>query len=337
LSLKFSIIIVTWNALEHLKTFLPTVAKTDHPSFEILIADNASNDGSAEWIREHFPAVRVVTFDQNYGYCGGNNRAAAHAYGEILVFLNNDVETTPDWLQPIEKAFDDPRTGIVQPKLRSYENRSKFEYAGAAGGMIDWLGYPFCKGRLFHHVEEDHGQYDTPSPVFWASGAAFAIRKNLFEELDGFDEDFEFHMEEIDLCWRSLKIGTIVTTAPESVVYHLGGGSLPMESPRKVYYNYRNSLIMLVKNLDRFMLPKLFFRQILDGIAGLRSLLYGKPRETVAIVRAHSGFYRRFAATLRKRKRLRKLQRTDTPSFLIYPKLIICKVFLKGITRYQDL
>jgi GT2 family glycosyltransferase len=334
---RFSIIIVTWNALDHLKRFLPSVTKSRYPDFEIIIADNASDDGSAEWVKEHYPQCKIVTFDRNYGYCGGNNRAVKYATGDVLIFLNNDVETDPEWLSPLAESFSDPETGIVQPKMRSVDEPEKFEYAGAAGGWIDWLGYPFCMGRIFDHVESDSGQYGGTGEIFWASGAAFAIRKELFLKLGGFDEAFEFHMEEIDLCWQAHKSGVKVMSQPRSVVYHLGGGSLPMGSPRKVYYNYRNSLIMLTKNLDRFLFPKIFLRLCLDGIAGLRSLLQGKPAETWAIIRAHFAFYKRLGKTLEKRRLLKSTQTHATPGHLVYGKLVIFQYFLFGKKTWMEL
>jgi GT2 family glycosyltransferase len=333
---KFSIIIVTWNALEHLKRFLPGVAQTDHPSYEIVIADNASTDGSAEWVAEHYPEMRIATFDRNYGYCGGNNRGASAARGEILVFLNNDAEPEADWLTSLEKPFSDPQTGVVQPKIRSAEQRDHFEYAGAAGGFIDAMAYPFCRGRIFDTVEEDRGQYDHPSEIFWASGAALAIRKELFDACGGFDEDFEFHMEEIDLCWRCHKLGYKVMYEPASVVYHLGGGSLPAGNPRKVFYNYRNNLTMMAKNLDRNPLFRIFGRLVLDGVSGVRSLLMGKPADTWAIIRSHFSFYAHLPATLKKRRELKKASKTQTPAHLVYSRWIITDYFLRGKKAYRD-
>jgi GT2 family glycosyltransferase len=337
LTVRFSIIIVTWNALEHLKRFLPSVAESVYPDFEIIIADNASSDGSAEWVKKAFPQCRVVTFDRNYGYCGGNNRAVKYTEGDVLIFLNNDVEVDPHWLKPLAESFSDPGNGIVQPKMLSVEQKDHFEYAGAAGGWIDRLGYPFCRGRIFDTVEQDNGQYDEPAEIFWASGAAFAVRKELFLKLGGFDEDFEFHMEEIDLCWQAHKAGDRIVSQPRSVVYHLGGGSLPMGSPRKVYYNYRNSLIMLTKNIDHFLIPKIFLRLCLDGIAGIRSLTQGKPLETWAIIRAHFGFYRRLGKTLEKRRKLKKTLIHETPAHLVYGKLVIFQYFLFGKKTWNRL
>lgn len=337
MNIHFSIIIVTWNAIEHLKRFLPSVTNTNYPNFEIIIADNASSDGSTDWVRKTYPECKIVTFDRNHGYCGGNNRAATYASGDILLFLNNDVEVESGWLKPLAERFTNPDIGIVQPKLRSFEKREMFEYAGAAGGMIDWMGYPFCRGRIFDTVEKDHGQYDEASEIFWASGAVFAIRKDLFRETGGFDEDFEFHMEEIDLCWRCHKLGIQVIFEPKSIAYHLGGGSMPMGSPRKVYYNYRNSLLMLTKNLDRYVAPKIFFRLVLDGISGIRSLLLGKPKETLAIIQAHFTFYKMLGNTIYKRKELKKECRRQTPKHLIYNRLVVVQAFLFGKKTFSEL
>ncbi|MFO7800653.1 MAG: glycosyltransferase family 2 protein [Rhodohalobacter sp.] len=333
----YSIIIVTWNALDHIQRFLPAVTRTTHHSFEIIIADNASEDKTSDWIAENYSFCRVVKLDKNYGYCGGNNRAAGYAKGEILVFLNNDAKTDPKWLNGLDESFKNPDVGIVQPKIKSAEEPDYFEYAGAAGGFIDKMGYPFCRGRIFDHVEEDNGQYDTASEIFWASGAAIAIRKELFESLNGFDEDFEFHMEEIDLCWRSHKLGYKVVYEPRSVVFHLGGGSLPMGNPRKVFYNYRNNLTMMTKNLDKNPVFRILGRLFLDGIAGVKALLSGSPKDIWAIIRAHFAFYGMLADTLKKRRELKGKQTVSTPTHLIYQKSIIVEYFLKGKKKFSDL
>lgn len=316
--------------------FLPSVTSSNYPDFEIIIADNASDDGSAAWVKSNYPECKVVTFDDNHGYCGGNNRAVKYATGNVLVFLNNDVETDPDWLTALDHTFTDQNTDIVQPKIRSVENRNSFEYAGASGGFLDWLGYPFCRGRLFDNVEEDRGQYNNPTEIFWASGAAFAVRKEWFMKTGGFDEDFEFHMEEIDLCWRSHRLGAKVMVNPESVVYHLGGGSLPMGSPRKVFYNYRNSLVMLAKNLEKAPFLKILLRLLLDGVAGVRSLIQGRPGETLAILKAHFSFYSRLPGILAKRKKLKNSAQKSV-QHLMYPRLIIFQFFLKGFKTYREL
>jgi len=331
----FSIIIVTWNGLHHLKTFLPSVTKTEYPNFEIIIADNNSSDGTKEWLTDTYPEVKIAEFDDNYGYTGGNNRAVPFAEKEILLFLNNDVEVTPNWLDAISTSFEaDEATAIVQPKIRSYSDRDYFEYAGAAGGFIDRWGYPFCRGRILMNLEKDEGQYDQELNIIWASGAAFAIKKNIFEQFEGFDEDFEFHMEEIDLCWRVLNGGFKASFTPNSVVYHLGGGSLPMGSTRKVYYNFRNSLIMLWKNLPAKQLwYKITIRLILDGIAAIRSFISGRPGELFAILKAHLHFYGRLSRIHKKRKNIIRKNNTR----ILTPISIIWQFFIRGKKTYRDI
>lgn len=335
---SFSIIIVTWNALEHLKNYLPSVVKTDYPAFEIIIADNASTDGSREWVNTNYPDVKIATFDANYGYCGGNNRAVPFADNEILLFLNNDVKVDKNWLHGLNNAFSNERFAAAQPKIRSVNQPTHFEYAGAAGGFIDTFGYPFCRGRIFDEVEKDEGQYDDSPSLFWASGAALAIRKKSFLEMNGFDEDFEFHMEEIDLCWRLQNQGYQIAYAPDSVVYHLGGGSLPMGSPRKVFYNFRNSLFMLWKNYSATSLKTRFvLRIMLDIVAAYKALFSGKPKEWWAIVKAHIAFAGTFTQINAKRKVL-QAQRVnkENPDTMLEINLI-WQHFIKGVKRFQDL
>jgi GT2 family glycosyltransferase len=337
---SFSIIIVSWNALNHLKTFLPSVVRTDHPRFEIILADNASTDESVEWVREHYPEVRIATLDQNYGYCGGNNRAAKFARYDNLIFLNNDVEVTPGWLYPIETMLNNhPNIAVVQPKLLSWEIQSRFEYAGAAGGFIDKHGYPFCRGRLFQTVETDKKQYDQDIPIFWASGAAFVIRKSVFTDLGGFEEHFEFHMEEIDLCWRVQRLGKEIWYCHNSTVYHLGGGSLSADNPRKTYYNFRNNLLMLARNLPRRgLLLKILMRLELDGLAGIQFLLIGKPMNMFAIIRAHFAFYGQIRAIRRFRNSM-QLHPTKKMSEMTgtYSRSIIWNYYIKGIKVFNKL
>lgn len=326
----FSIIIVSWNALHHLKKYLPSVTATNYSAFEIILADNASDDGSKEWVEKQYPEVTIVELDKNYGYCGGNNRAVPHAKGNILLFLNNDVRVDPDWLHALAECFSDPGTAAAQPKFRSDKKPEYFEYAGAAGGFLDRYGYPFCRGRIFDTVEKDRGQYDDPRDIFWASGAALAIRKELFEDQEGFDEDFEFHMEEIDLCWRLWNAGYRVRYCPGSVIYHLGGGSLPMKSPRKVYYNYRNNLMMLWKNCSSLTLHRRFWiRYSLDFISALRFLVNGEWAEYKAVVRAHYHFWQTFGTTRRKRIQLqvKRVEKRD-PSPLL-PITLVFEYFVK--------
>ena len=334
----FSIIIVSWNALELLRTYLPSVVHSEYPDFEIILANNASTDGSAEWVRANYPDIKIATYDRNYGYCGGNNRAVPFSSKEILIFLNNDVKVAPDWLQQLKNCFKDEQTAAVQPKLRSVREPDSFEYAGAAGGFIDKYGYPFCRGRIFDEVEKDTGQYDNTADIFWASGAALAIRKDLFIQSGGFDEDFEFHMEEIDLCWRLQNQGYKIRYCPESVVYHLGGGSLPMGSPRKVYYNFRNSLFMLWKNYSdsgfkRMIITRLF----LDYAAALKALLSGNVKEFAAVLKAHIHFAGAHDNIKTKRKELQEKRKNPQNPSTMMNISIVRDYFLKGKKRFSEL
>ena len=256
---------------------------------------------------------------------------------EIFLFLNNDVKVESNWLHGINKCFEsDENTGAVQPKLRSFKEPELFEYAGATGGFIDNYGYPFCRGRIFETVEQDEGQYDQVSEVFWASGAALAIKKDIFVELDGFDEDFEFHMEEIDLCWRTKRLGYKIIYTPYSIVYHLGGGSLAMGSPRKVYYNFRNNLFMLWKNYSTSELLFRFpIRLILDIIAAYKSLFSGKPAEFGAIAKAHLHFFFGWIKVHQKRRSI-----VSPASKKLSGKLhlsIIWQYFVQGKNKFSDL
>ena len=335
----FSIIIVTWNALHHLKTYLPSVWEYSHRDAGIILADNASTDGTAEWVTEAYPDIRVITMDKNYGYCGGNNRAAEYAKERYLLFLNNDVEVTAGWLNPIRNMLNrDESVAAVQPKLCSWRDCDFFEYAGAAGGMLDRFGYPFCRGRIFDTLEKDVGQYDDACDIAWASGAALAIRKDRFRECGGFDESFEFHMEEIDLCWQLRNRGYRVRYCPESTVYHLGGGSLPPDSPRKVYYNYRNNLKMIWKNSAPGQLSFRFaIRILLDYLSLLRYLTGGQTGEAGAVIRAHYHFLMSLSDTREKRKILIKSRFTSSDRALLEPYSIIWQYFVRRRKTFDQL
>lgn len=331
----FSIIIVTWNGLNHLTEFLPSVIETDYDDFEIILADNASKDGSIEWVKKNYPSVKIASFDENYGYTGGNNKAVPFAKKEILIFLNNDVKVDPHWLKGLNNAFEKYEEVVaVQPKILSYKEPKCFEYAGAAGGFLDSLGYPFCRGRVLDTIEKDDGQYDSEVDIVWASGAALAFRKDVFEQMGGFDEDYQFHMEEIDLCWRALNAGNRIIYTPESAVYHLGGGSLPMGSSRKVFFNFRNSLFMLWKNLPFSQLWYKFpCRVFLDAIAAWRSLLSGKPEEFIAIAKAHYHFLVGFPSIHKKRAKTLRSKDIDVLS----PILLVWRYFGRGKKKFSDL
>ncbi|GAB1473986.1 hypothetical protein MASR2M69_14270 [Bacteroidota bacterium] len=248
---KVAVVILNWNGKHYLERFLHLLIKrTQIKDVEIVIADNCSTDGSQKWIKETHPEIRLIEFDNNYGFTGGYNRALEQIEADYFLLLNSDVEVTPGWIQPLIAALDNnPQIGICMPKIKSAFERDYFEYAGACGGYLDYFGYPFCRGRILSFIEKDTAQYNQEREIFWASGAAFMIRASLYRSLGGFDDTFFAHMEEIDLCWRAKLSGSQVWAFPDSVVYHVGGGTLPNNSPLKLYYNYRNNLLMLYKNL----------------------------------------------------------------------------------------
>jgi GT2 family glycosyltransferase len=289
---RTTVIIVTWNALPLIRRFLPSVLRTDYSNLEVIVADNASTDGTAEWVRENAPNARVIRHPENWRFCRGNNEAIARSDSKYVVLLNNDVEVPPDWLAPLVAAMEaSPDLGAVQPKIRQIENPLLFEYAGAAGGFLDSLGYPFARGRLFDHLEQDSGQYDAPRDIFWASGAAVVLRRAALAEVGLLDERLEMHMEEIDLCWRLWRAGWRVRSEPASTVFHLGGGSLARGHPQKTYYNFRNSFLLLHRHLP----PALFrkteaLRYAVDTVAASHALLTGRPADCLAIARAHRDY-----------------------------------------------
>ena len=293
--MKVSVILLNWNGRKLLEKFLPSVvAHTPSDVAEVVVADNGSTDDSVAMLRERFPGVRLILLDRNYGFAEGYNRAIEQTAAEYTVLLNTDVEVTPGWLMaPLEELDADPSVAAVQPKLLSRRDRSFFEYAGAAGGWIDRYGYPFCRGRVLSVVEEDRGQYDAPTDIFWASGACLFIRTDVYRRVGGLDARFFAHQEEIDLCWRLRSRGYRLRCTPQSVVYHVGGGTLHTESPYKTFLNFRNNLLMIYKNLpDRDLRRVMRLRRVLDGLAALRFVLTGHMKNAAAIVRARREFHR---------------------------------------------
>ena len=288
------VVILNWNGMEHLKRFLPSVIATTPPDIGIVVADNGSDDGSPEMLAEVFPGVEIIALNSNYGFAKGYNIALAQIEADYFILLNSDVETTAGWCEPLVSALDsNPELIAVSPKILSYTRKEYFEYAGASGGFIDMFGYPFCRGRILSGTEKDEGQYDDERYVFWSSGACMACRKELFAQLGGFDEQFFAHMEEIDLCWRVQSQGYRVGVEPRSMVYHLGGGTLPNNSPRKIYLNYRNSLAMLYKNLPRRRLVFVFaVRTVLDILSSAVYLFKGQFDFFKNVYKAHRDFYR---------------------------------------------
>jgi GT2 family glycosyltransferase len=294
--MKTAVVILNWNGRELLERFLPGVVRfSAGPRRAVVVADNGSTDDSVAWIRTNHPEVRIVALDRNYGFAEGYNRALAQVGAEYFVLLNSDVEVTGGWLDPLEALLErDAAAAAVMPKIRSARERERFEYAGACGGFIDRLGYPFCRGRVLQAVEKDEGQYDDRRPVFWATGACMMVRSDCFAAAGGLSASFFAHQEEIDLCWRLQLAGRTIWVEPASVVYHLGGGTLSVDDPRKTYLNYRNNLSMLYRNLPRGRMQRILaVRILLDALSAWVFLLQGKPKLFAAVWRAHRDFIRR--------------------------------------------
>ncbi|HET9429529.1 MAG TPA: glycosyltransferase family 2 protein [Chitinophagaceae bacterium] len=289
---KIAVVILNWNGRKYLQHFLPSVMASTYPNYDVIVADNGSTDDSVEFLQREFPLVRLIRLDRNYGFAKGYNEALKQVVAEFYVLLNSDVEVQPGWLEPMVSLLGKEK-GIAacQPKILSYSNKKQFEYAGAAGGWLDKYGYPFAKGRVFDYCEEDHGQYDQCEPIFWASGAALFIRSNVFHAMKGFDEYFFAHQEEIDLCWRMQLAGHRIYSCPSSVVYHVGGGTLPRGNSKKTYLNFRNNHIMLSKNLPfRKKLWIIPARNFLDALSAWKGLLSGDGGYFIAILRANAAF-----------------------------------------------
>ena len=289
---KIAIVILNWNGKNFLQQFLPSVLSTTYSNHEVIVADNGSSDDSLNFMRSNYPAIRLIRFEHNLGFAKGYNEALKQIEADYYALLNSDAETEPGWLQPMVRLLEsDVSIAACQPKLLLFANKKMFEYSGAAGGWLDKYGYPFARGRVFDVCEEDHGQYDQQEPIFWASGAALFIRARVFHEMQGFDEYFFAHQEEIDLCWRLQLAGYKIYSCPASVVYHVGGGTLPKGNSRKTYLNFRNNKIMLSKNLPfskkLLVIP---VRDLLDAVSAWKGLLTGDGGYFIAIIRAHLAF-----------------------------------------------
>ena len=289
---KVAIVILNWNGAKYLEQFLPSVFSSTYSNYEVIIADNASTDDSIRFIKKNYPHIHLIRFAENLGFAKGYNEALRQIEATYYILLNSDVEVTPGWLEPMVSLLEKNKSiAACQPKLLSYSNKNLFEYAGGAGGWLDKYGYPFAKGRIFGVSEEDTGQYDKAEPIFWATGASLFIRAAIFHSMQGFDDYFFAHQEEIDLCWRIQLAGYQVYSCPSSVVYHVGGGTLPKSNSLKTYLNFRNNRIMLSKNLPfSKKLRVLSVRTLLDALSAIKALLAGDPGYFIAILRAHIGF-----------------------------------------------
>lgn len=328
-----AVVILNYNGKELLKKFLPSVIQFSGDA-RIVVADNHSTDDSLDFMQEAFPQIELIAIADNLGFCGGYNYALRQISADYYVLLNSDVAVTPNWLTPMLALLEsDKKVGAVQPKILSFREKHQFEYAGAAGGFIDSLGYPFCRGRIFTEIEEDKGQYDDTTQVFWATGACLMIRSNLYHTLGGLDETFFAHMEEIDLCWRLNRAGYKVMYCGDSQVYHVGGATLDHANPRKTYYNFRNGLILLIKNLKSHQLIyKLPIRLLLDWIAAHQFLFSGKGRDFLAVFRAHGYILAHLFELFNKRSEVLPYE-----AGLIYKGSIVTAFYLSGRRKFSDL
>lgn len=301
--MNVAVVILNWNGKKLLEQFLPFVISFSEKEAIIYVADNASTDDSVSFVKNNFPSVKIIQNKTNGGYAKGYNDALKNLTEDIFILLNSDVEVTPNWLTPIISEFKkDNNLVAAQPKILDYKNKSYFEYAGAAGGYIDQLGYPYCRGRIFNTIEKDEGQYDDITKIFWATGACLFVRKTAYNNVEGLDENFFTHQEEIDLCWRLQSQRGTIKYIGKSTVYHVGAATLSNYNSKKTFYNFRNSLIMLFKNVEGSKVWLLIFiRLILDGMAGVQFLLQGKWKHTIAIIKAHFSFYSLIPTYLKKR------------------------------------
>ncbi len=337
--IKISVVILNWNGRKFLELFLPhVITHSLSDTCNVIVADNGSTDDSCEYIKENHPEVSLIELGQNHGFAGGYNEALKNIDSEYFVLLNSDIDVSPGWLSNIITYMDEHvEVAACQPKILSYNDKTRFEYAGAAGGYIDKYGYPFCRGRIMNITEEDKGQYDDIKQIFWASGACMFIRVNDWKESGGFDPDFFAHMEEIDLCWRLNASGKKIMYVPSSVVYHIGGGTMPYDSPLKIYYNFRNNLLMLYKNLPPDRINRIIFKRMcLDGIAALRFLLTLNIKASLNVIKAHLYYYRHKKVLKEKRKAVMQ-SCFYYPDNLIMNKSLVFSFYIKQKKTYTHL
>lgn len=334
--MKVAVVILNWNGRKLLEMFLPSVVEHS-PEATVYLADNASEDESVKFVVENFPQVKIIQNKENGGYAKGYNDALKNLREDIFILLNSDVEVTKNWLPPLISHFEkDQKTAIVQPKILSHQQKNKFDYAGASGGFVDILGYPYCRGRIFETLENDTGQYDNPQQISWASGACLAIKRTVFFEAGQLDEDYFAHQEEIDLCWRIHHLGFQSWVIPESKVYHLGGGTLHAMHPKKTFLNFRNSLFNLTKNLPAFKAVFIIFcRMILDAVAGIKFLLEAKPRHFMAILKAHLSFYAHFPKMIGKRKKHHEKENFTSSGSIVWQYFLLRKTTFRQLRNQR--
>ncbi len=331
---KIAIVILNWNGKLLLEKFLPYLIKYNSPDAEIIIADNASKDDSISFVQTNYPDIRIIKNNENGGFSKGYNDALSQVDAEYYVLLNSDIEVTSNWINPVISLMDsDKNIAACQPKIMSFYNQEEFEYAGAAGGYIDKFGYPFCRGRIFQEMEKDEKQYNDIVEIFWATGACMFVRAELYHKLGGLDNDFFAHMEEIDFCWRLKNQGYKIMYCPDSVIFHVGGGTLPKNNSRKTYLNFRNNFFLLFKNLPSGKIfPVFFARLFLDGIAGMKFLFQGHFKDVLAVTKAHFMFYFSIGKLYRKRRMIRHSQVS-----CIYGKSIVFEHYLKRKKYFRQL
>jgi GT2 family glycosyltransferase len=326
---KIAVVILNYNGVHWLKKFLKDVIAKS-PEAEIYVADNASTDESVLFLKTNFQSVKIIENKNNDGYSGGYNYALQTICADYYILLNSDVEVSENWIMPVVDYMEkDENIAACQPKIKKYDNKEYFEYAGASGGFLDKYAYPFCRGRIFNTLEKDEGQYNEPMEIFWATGACLFVRATTFHKVEGFDHDFFAHMEEIDLCWRLKNKGYKIMCIPQSTVYHVGGGTLNEGSPFKTYLNYRNNLLMLYKNLEKDRFKIIFTRLILDGISSVKLIIDKKPLHIFSILKAHIHFYMGLNKFKKKRQNQFKAK--------LYPESIVYAYFVKNKKKFDQL
>ncbi len=336
--MRAAVAILNWNGKALLEKFLPDVISNSPSYSEIFVIDNGSSDDSIKFLKQKFPSVKILLNENNFGYAKGYNDGLKKIDADYFILLNSDVQVTKNWIEPIIALMEaNKKIAACQPKLLNYNIRDEFEYAGGAGGFIDKYGYPFCRGRIFDSFEKDKGQYNDSREIFWASGACLFVRSKTFFEAGQLDEDFFAHMEEIDLCWRMKNMGYKVMYCSDSVVYHIGGGTLSKISPEKTFLNFRNNLILLSKNhAPEYFRSKILIRFLLDGVAGLRFLFAGQFSHFVAVLKAHGSFYGAMRRTFKKRRAMKKRISNYTTS-AVYKKSIVWEYFVKGKKKFSEM
>lgn len=334
---RVAVVILNWNGKSFLEKFLPGIHQSCKGIADLVVADNASTDDSIDFLERHYPSVRIIKLPKNNGYTGGYNEALQKVSNEYYVLLNSDVEVKDNWISPVLNLMDsNPAIAACQPKILSQSHPDEFEYAGAGGGFIDKFGFPFCRGRIFQSIEKDNGQYDDDSRIFWATGACMFIRSSCFHELNGFDNAFFAHMEEIDLCWRLQNAGYEIWYCGKSQVYHVGGGTLPKNNPKKTYYNFRNNLFLLYKNLapEKFW-KVLLFRMLIDTIAAIKFLFSNGWKDSSAVFQAHRDFQKGKKMYDQHRLQQKRLDFQQTKG--IYHKSIVFSYYLAGCKKFSEL